>query len=303
MTDAGRLSSRRSSGRSSGQSSGRSSGRSSRQPSRRRSGWLAVVPVYAAAHALGACATPRTVCPFGTELARQIYSGGAEVEWCGRPDGVRLGPETRYYESGRELASGAYVDGAQSGVWRYRFNDGRNWRAERWEDGALIQKTIDPAVARMSPAELEALGPTSSGIIKLASHDPQTGRQARDLGSRPFVSYFDSGRPRAAGSFDPDGLRVGIWRFWFDDGHPAREVQFLGGVREGPVREWFSSGGPAVEGSYLAGERNGRWRFWDPRGQISAEILYVEGARVWSLAGPAATDSPPPGGGMLPGGP
>jgi hypothetical protein len=240
-----------------------------------------------------ACVTPRTVCPIGTDLVRHVYSGGAEAEWCGRPDGVRQGPETRIYENGTELLSGGYVDGAQSGVWRYRFNDGRNWRAERWDDGALIQKTIDPDVARMSPAELDALGPTTSGIIKLASHDPVIGGPAGDFGGTPFVSYFGNGRPRLVGSTDREGLRTGIWRFWFEDGDPAREIEYLGGVREGTAREWVQGGRPAAEGSYRAGERDGRWRFWNERGQVTAEVVYENGVR----------GSPQAGGGMLPRGP
>ena len=77
---------------------------------------------------ISGCATARTTCPLGTELSRRIYSGGAEAEYCHRPDGIRQGPETRYYESGAEHVSGEYVDGTQSGVWRYRFSNGRNWR-------------------------------------------------------------------------------------------------------------------------------------------------------------------------------
>lgn len=240
--------------------------------------------------ALGACAMGRTTCPVGTTLGRQVYSGGAEAEWCRRPDGARQGPETRFYESGAELSSGGYVDGAQSGVWRYRFNDGRNWRAERWDDGALIQLTIDRSVARLSPAELEALGPTSSGIIKLASHDPIPGREAREAIAATFVSRFPSGRPRVAGSYDAAGLRTGVWRFWFEDGHPSREIEFLDGVREHAGREWHPNGTPAADGSYLAGRRDGRWRFWDERGQLTGEVLYRDGQRA----------STPGGGGMLP---
>src|SRR5580765_6505631 len=135
-----------------------------------------------AAAALGGCATARTTCPEGTTLARRIYSGGAEAEYCHRPDGIRQGPETRYYESGAEHVSGEYLDGAQSGVWRFRFSDGRNWRAERWDDGALVAKTVDPAVAGMSREQIEALGPTSSNIIKLASRDPRVFRESRERG-------------------------------------------------------------------------------------------------------------------------
>ena len=156
----------------------------------------------------GACASARTTCPLGTALARQVYSGGAEAEWCRRPDGARQGPETRFYESGAELASGGYVDGAQSGVWRYRFNDGRNWRAERWDDGALVADDgRSRRSRRMSPGELEALGPTSSGIIKLASHDPIPGRRDARGGRRRDVRRRGSptGARASPGATTPTG--------------------------------------------------------------------------------------------------
>jgi len=237
---------------------------------------------------LTGCATARTTCPLGTELARRIYSGGGEAEYCHRPDGVRQGAETRYYESGAEHVAGEYIDGVQSGVWRYRFSNGRNWRAERWDDGALVSKTVDPAVARMSPEELEALGPTSSMVIKLASRDPRLGREAREQGGGGFVQRHDNGRPRVAGDYDADGLRVGIWRFWSEDGHLAREIEYLAGVREHAAREWHPNGAPAVEGFYVAGEREGRWRWWDARGQLTGEASYVDGARVTSWSAPPA---------------
>src|SRR5262245_27849372 len=200
----------------------------------------------------GACATPRTTCPLGTGIARRIYSGGAEAEYCHRPDGVRQGPETRYYESGAEHVSGEYVDGTQSGVWRYRFNNGRNWRAERWDDGALVSTTVDPEVARLSPEQLEALGPTSSNIIKLASRDPRLSRKSRE-GGRNFAQHYPTGRPRAAGDYDGDGLRSGVWRFWYEDGRLAREIEYIAGVREHAAREWHPNGAPATEGFYVAG--------------------------------------------------
>lgn len=231
----------------------------------------------AAAWMLSACAAARVACPLGTAVGRQVFSGGAEAEWCRRPDGVRQGPELRYYESGVEMVSGGYVDGAQSGVWRYRFNDGRNWRAERWEDGALQATTVDPAVGRMTPAELQALGPTSSGIIKLASHDPILGRETREGAGATFVGRFPSGRPQVIGSYDAAGLRSGPWRFWFEDGRPEREIGFLDGVRDGPVREWHENGTSATEGAYRGGVRDGRWQFWDAQGALTADIWYRDG--------------------------
>jgi uncharacterized protein len=245
-----------------------------------RSRSLALVAACCVLTVAGACASGRTTCPLGTALGRQVYSGGGEAEWCRRPDGVRQGPEARFYDSGAELASGGYVDGAQSGVWRYRFNDGRNWRAERWDDGALIQSTIDPSVARLSPAELEALGSTSSGIIKLTSHDPIPGRETREAPGATFVWRYPDGHPRVAGSYDAAGLRTGVWRFWFEDGRPSRQLEFLGGVRERDAREWHPNGTQAADGAYVAGRREGRWRFWDERGQLTADVFYRDGVRV-----------------------
>ena len=244
----------------------------------------------------GGCATARTTCPLGTTLARHIYSGGAEAEYCRRPDGVRQGPETRYYESGAEHVAGEYVDGTQSGVWRYRFNDGRNWRAERWDDGALVSKTIDPAVARMSQEQLDALGPTNSNIIKLTSHDPRLFREARARDGGSFVARWDNGKPRVSGDYDLEGLRTGLWRFWYEDDHVSREIEYLAGMRERMVREFRSNGTLAAEGFYVAGEREGRWRWWDARGQLTGEAAYSAGTRVsaWAPPPPRPAAPPPP---------
>ena len=118
-----------------------------------------------------------------------------------------------------------------------------------------MQTTVDPAVARITPAEMEALGPTTSGIIKLAAHDAIPGRETRDALGATFVSHFPSGRPHVAGHYDREGLRVGPWRTWFEDGKPALEIEYLGGVRDGDAREWHPNGAPAADGRYRAGAR------------------------------------------------
>ncbi|HSS38527.1 MAG TPA: hypothetical protein VLT58_07145 [Polyangia bacterium] len=243
-------------------------------------------PVALALLAVASCATSRTLCPFDTTVARHVYSGGGDAQWCRRADGVRQGPESRIYENGVEWVSGAYVDGAQSGLWRYRFNDGRNWRAERWDDGALLAVTVDPAVARMTPSELAAVGPTTSGVIKLAARDA-----IATTGVNPIVAHYADGAPRLAGAYDAEGLRTGIWRFWHPNGRLAREIEFAGGVRDRGAREWYENGVPAADGFYAEGVRDGHWRFWDAAGRLVREIDY-------GAASPAG-----PGTGMLPVGP
>jgi hypothetical protein len=238
---------------------------------------------------LAGCAPSRVACPDETTLARHVYSGGGDAQWCRRADAVRNGPESRSFENGIESVSGEYTDGAQSGIWRYRFNDGRNWRAERWEDGALLAVTVDPAVARMTPAELAALGPTTSLVIKLAAHDPTPAGPPREV-----VRRGPGGALRLAGAYDADGLRTGVWRFWFPNGRLAREIEYSAGVRDRAAREWHDNGAPAAEGFYTGGRREGRWRFWDASGRLIRQVAISGGAPVSPAE--AAT-------GMLPGSP
>jgi hypothetical protein len=253
--------------------------------------WLALGAVALA----GGCASSRAVCPPDTSVARHVYSGGGEAEWCQSDAGLRQGPESRTYENGIESVSGGYLEGAQDGVWRYRFNDGRNWRAERWDDGALVATTVDAAAARMSAAELAAAGATTSGVIKLAAHDPL---RALDAGGAPatreVVLRWPSGNARAAGGIDSEGLRTGVWRFWFADGKLAREIEFAGGIRDRAARAWYPNGAPAADGFYVEGVRDGIWRFWDSRGQSLPAVTYRDGGPV--SPAPASTV-------MLPAGP
>ena len=92
-----------------------------------------------------------------------------------------------------------------------------------------------------------------------------------------------------------------MWRFWFDDGRPAREIGFWAGVRERGAREWYPNGAIAVEGTYTAGERDGRWRFWNARGEPTAELSYEAG--VGRSPSPNESAVGAVGGGMLPAGP
>jgi hypothetical protein len=144
----------------------------------------------------------------------------------------------------------------------------------------LVDKTVDPRVAKLSPEELERLGPTSSGIIKLASADPLLGRASRDGAGTTFVGTHPNGRARVAGAYDADGLRTGVWRFWDPDGHPQQEIEYLAGVRERATRSWHPNGKPAVEGFYVAGQRDGRWRWWDEGGRPVGETVYDAGRKV-----------------------
>jgi antitoxin component YwqK of YwqJK toxin-antitoxin module len=223
------------------------------------------------------CTTIQTECPLGTEVRRRIYSGGAESEWCHRADGVHQGPEVRYYESGARMIEGAYLDGARQGEWRYTTHDGLLWRRDRWEDGALVEKHVEQPLARPDATPADVLAPTDSMVIKLASADPTLGRASRAAELPPFAAWYANGKPRLLGHYDGEGLRMGTWWFWYEDGQVARQVDYDAGVRHRTFREWHGSGRSKTDGFYLDGERDGHWRRWDGQGRLLADQEYGHG--------------------------
>jgi hypothetical protein len=230
--------------------------------------------LLAVALACGACYQIRTVCPAGTEARRRIYSGGAESEWCHREDGVRQGPEVRYFEIGAPMLAGAYLDGVRHGEWHYYAVDGRVWRRDRWEDGAVVVAKVDLPQRPPNGEPVDVLAPTESNIIKLASADPGLGRAALESELPTFAVWYRDGKPRVFGRYDRDGLRTRVWRFWHEGGALAREVTYDAGVRHGEFREWHANGRPKTDGAYADGERDGHWRRWDEGGRLVAEPTY-----------------------------
>jgi hypothetical protein len=236
---------------------------------------LRALIIAAAVLACGGCYQMRTVCPTGTEGRRRVFSGGAESEWCRRDDGVHQGPEVRYFEIGAPMLAGAFVDGVRHGEWHYFTTDGRTWRRDRWEDGAMIVSKVELPQRPPNGEDLDVLAPTESNIIKLASADPGLGRTERAADLPAFAAWYAGGKPRVLGRYDREGLRTRAWLFWHEGGGLAREVTYDGGVRHGPFREWHANGRPKTDGAYADGERDGRWRRWDEGGRPVADQIYA----------------------------
>jgi antitoxin component YwqK of YwqJK toxin-antitoxin module len=226
---------------------------------------------------LSACFPIQIVCPEGTVARRRVYSGGAETEWCDRPDGVRQGLEVRYYENGDRMLEGAFLDGARFGEWHYYAARGPIWRRDRWEDGALVAKKIElpPREANQPPVDVSA--PTESLVIKLAATDPTLGRRVREEELPRFAAWYGNGKPRVLGHYDGDGYRARTWRFWYESGVLAREITYDAGARDGPFLEWHENGRAKTDGAYEVGERDGRWRRWDETGRLLSDQTYTRG--------------------------
>ena len=94
-----------------------------------------------------------------------------------------------------------------------------------------------------------------------------------------FVSRFPNGRPRVAGSYDAAGLRTGVWRFWFEDGRPSRELEFSTACASAPrasgtrTASWRPTGATRQVGATDAGASG------TSGASSRADVFYRDGVR------------------------
>ncbi len=86
------------------------------------------------------------------------------------------------------------------------------------------------------------------------------------------------------------GKPTGIWRSWYENGHPRTECFYLGPDVERTMTFWREDGKLSSQGPACDGARRGRWKFWWSNGRLAEEGEYrggmKEGAWIaWSADG------------------
>jgi antitoxin component YwqK of YwqJK toxin-antitoxin module len=66
-----------------------------------------------------------------------------------------------------------------------------------------------------------------------------------------------------------NGLREGLWVYYFPSGNRQTEATFVGGKEEGPYRVYRDNGVPYYIGQYRGGQRYGIWEVYDPEGNLT----------------------------------
>ena len=84
-----------------------------------------------------------------------------------------------------------------------------------------------------------------------------------------WVYYHYNGTKWTEGDYR-NGVRVGVWKVWFDDGHISQEYH----ADNGPFKSWYPSGAMESEGQFVNGKRDGQWTFYHPNGKIFKNVSY-----------------------------
>ena len=93
-------------------------------------------------------------------------------------------------------------------------------------------------------------------------------------GNRQTVlQYFSSMALRCRGEL-VDGLREGLWQFYYENGNLQSEATFVAGRESGEKRVFRENGVPYYIGHYDNGVRVGTWEAYDPDGGLVEKREY-----------------------------
>lgn len=185
-----------------------------------------------------------------------------------------------FYNNGNIKKEGSYIDGVETGTWKYYFETGvlnqiyevtsptdytytkyySNGQPE--EKGHLVdQKTVGKFYRYYRNGLLEK-------VIPVGSNDKVEG---------DFEKYFDNGQLKEiitfANSKIIDGERIQYYR----NGAISTKENFKNEKLDGEWTEYFKSGQIRQYGKYKAGKLEGPWKKYHPNGKIALESNYVNG--------------------------
>jgi antitoxin component YwqK of YwqJK toxin-antitoxin module len=90
------------------------------------------------------------------------------------------------------------------------------------------------------------------------------------------VEFHDNGKIKSKGSI-VNGLKEGMWLFYFESGKKEKEIYFKDDVEDGLFRRWYEDGTLAIESESKNGISEGIWREYYENGSLKEEALYKNG--------------------------
>lgn len=179
---------------------------------------------------------------------------------------TRVG-EKMYYENGNIMYEKHFKNDKPTGEWRYCYDNG----------------------------QLHTSGTFQSGD----SNDFGTGWKFYDRDGKEFVSQYDSMRilqytedhrplsvtyyvdnseiryqfnnnytVNAHGTVR-DGMKDGVWEFFYANGQKMLEARYVDGVENGQYVSYRENGIPYFRGFYINGQRANIWEFYDEEGNLA----------------------------------
>ena len=198
--------------------------------------------------------------PNGKPMIAILVKGSKKVP-------VRVG-ERMYYENGQLQFEKTFTGKNEipDGTWKYYFDNGQLFASadfsvrhdfgSRWEffnrnGGAYYPEKTDSVYV----TDMGMFGTPSTVVFCKDNH-------------KDVIQFYSNYTVRSTERLTDD-VRNGRVFFYFPNGLPQVEANFINGQEDGPYIIYRENGIPYYQGKYEQGKRVGIWEFYDEQGNLS----------------------------------
>ncbi len=86
--------------------------------------------------------------------------------------------------------------------------------------------------------------------------------------------YYPNGQVKVEGPLDSDGLKMGEWHAYFENGNKLSSSTYVKGINNGYSIVWYPNGNVRYFGDYKNGKKTGKWSFYSEDGTLFEEKTY-----------------------------
>jgi len=224
----------------------------------------------------------REYSPEGKIIAAKIYKDGIVIgDGIVDEQGFKQGPWKEFHDSGELKSVGKYVDGLKIGPWKYYYKNGKieqtgtylknekpdgEWKWYHDNDSLWKDENYSNGLENGLMTEY-----SDSGTVITK------GEYVDGLEEGPWL--YQWGDTRVEGSYK-EGGRVGVWKYFYDNGNPSFIGKFLDDNADGKHTYYWDNGKIKEEGLYIMGKREGDWYKFNYDGTLFLTTTYKNGIEI-----------------------
>lgn len=208
---------------------------------------------------------------------KSYYANGKVFEIGTYENNLLQGPFTAYYPDGTLQSEGNYVDGELEGSSTHYDHDGKKHYSYTNRKGDIINYTFFNKKGEIIKegkkrgGEFYYNGFAANGnLTSEGQYDVSGGRMGI------WKYYGDNGNLKSTGTYEND-MAQGIYTSYYTDGTPEWRGNYKNDTLVGYYVSYHKNGSMANQGGYKNGEEQGEWRFYYPDGNLESINYFHQG--------------------------
>ena len=163
------------------------------------------------------------------------------------------GDKTFYYESGKVLSTGPYINGNLNGTWNYFYEDGKTQATAEYDNGIENGNWV----WYFQNGQVMRKGVYNKGLIEGV-----------------WLNYYENGVVSDSSNYKL-GRLSGESVNYYENGQIMRKGNFIRDRQDGLWKQFFDNGQLLSEGNFNYGEHTGLWKFWTIERKPLQELQHV----------------------------